>query len=690
MKEQKGFYQLGFLAVAALLFLFSCSDAREQYDRSNNVDPFLDDSNNDSFVANSSELKDADKVEVASNLNPLIIADKNQVEAYLKSLGIVGTGNVETEGGEQFSGLLSTFEEDERVRLNSVKPVEYETGSIAGITMKTTFSQSKAILSTPTVFQTDSGPIYVYKEGLYIYWRENEPRLPMLIWGTNDYRGELDTKDPELKTIYIGKSIAEHFGPEEELGRSYLRRLYNAIHSKPADFNCFETKKKDCDIRYFAESRTILFMMPKLVIAVAVDETKQIADMRIVRDDTTGNQDTPFDLIKGMFQGEEGSIALGQTYGEFLNFHDGRTTDFIDPYANSMSLRYGDAYTSTTKKDHRRDYIVPDLDETLRTFAVVGNFEQPIVLDGQQINIALDKEAKTLTVERGGEPAEGSRFSQMTLKVGLDKNQGLKDLQIQMMDDMRALISSSLINERGVVGYQTSGRFFVQDSDYLRDYVLVYDQATNQGKSIYFSMDRIQGNFNVLQTSLLDSPLNKLLDNAFFNEISVEKGVPLQNVGQFRLGDSIELDSIDYGKEEVTVKIDGLIERVSFSEDVIFKTIPSLTAGEFLEVNTDMVSPTDFPLSFYLEGNTIKAIRFSTSHDKPLNLTCGDTSTQVFFGSQDRVVEQELLALSGKCQVTREFSTNGSNLLSKIYLPEMNLILNFDNNDFVSVTTYKN
>ena len=142
---------MGIILAAALTFLFSCSDASDQFDRADNVQP--------------------------ANADEATVVTQDTVTA----LNFVGSGNAVTTGGAITADQLSTEEEDRRIRENRVKPIAYTDGDISGINLKTTFEEASDILSTPEVFNTDSGPLYVYDEGIYIYWRDNNPRYPELI-----------------------------------------------------------------------------------------------------------------------------------------------------------------------------------------------------------------------------------------------------------------------------------------------------------------------------------------------------------------------------------------------------------------------------------------------------------------------------------------------------------------------------
>lgn len=667
MKEKKGFCQLGIILAAALTFLFSCSDARDQFDRTDNVQP-----------------RNADGATVVN-------------QDTLTTLDFVGTGNAISSGGSNTTGQLSTEEEDRRIRENRVKPIVYEDGSIAGVNLKTTFEQASDILSTPEVFGTDSGPLYVYGEGVYIFWRDNAPRYPELIIVTGDYEGNLDTKNDEFGNLFIGKNIADMYGPEEELGESYMKGLYNVLHGENAEFDCRAARR--CDIRYFEESNAILFMLPKLIMRVSSDR-KEIADMRIILDESSGEQNAPFDIIRGSFNSPTGDVlSLGQTYGDLLEFQN-VSTEFIDPTTNGMNARYGNVFNITTRSDFDRDYKIPTNDEVLKAFYLTNDFENVFLINGEVLSYTFSEDERTFSLQRG--EFEGSE--PMVMKVGFDKNKGLKELQIPFLDDLRNIIMEGMTDLPGMKGYTSTGRNFIKDTDYMRNSVYQYDPLTNTGKAVFFSMDRIQGNLSFIETDLLDSEFNRMIGEAYFTPKSVSPENKMTAHGDFKFGDIVEFENLDATKETVTIKMNGMTERVGVDESTIFKKVTT-TEGKFLEREVMTVGASNFPLTLILEEkafpkqvgqevvevmkNVITGISFSLSHDQAFAVSCGQQSVDLFFGSSDTKILESLESLTA-CQKVMEYSTDGANQLETIYLPELKIMLNFNKNDFSSVTTYEN
>lgn len=667
VKEKKGICQLGIILATALTFLFSCSDSREQFDRTNNVQPQTGDG--------------------ATVVN----------QDTLSTLNFVGSGNKISAGGSNTTGQLSTEEEDRRIRENRVKPIMYDEGSISGINLKTTFEKASDILSTPEVYSTDSGPLYVYGEGIYIFWRDNAPRYPELIIVTGDYEGNLDTQNADYGKLFIGKSIAELYGPDELLGEGYMKGLFNILHNKEEGFDCMAARR--CEIRYFEESNAILYMLPKLILRVSSDR-KEIADMRIILDESSGEQNAPFDIIQGSFISPEGtSLSLGQTYGELLAFQK-KPTEFIDPTTDGMNARYGKVYNVTTRSDYDRDYKVPSNEEVLKAFYLTNDFENVFMINGEVLNYTFSEEDRAYSLQRGS--FEGSE--PMIMKLGFDKNKGLKELQIPFLDDFRNIILEGMTELPGMKGYSSSGRNYIKDTDYMRNSVYQYDPITNTGKAVFFSMDRIQGNLSFIETDLLDSEFNRMIGDAYFTPKSVDLRAGLTSHGDFNFGDIVEFEKLDSTKETVTIKMNGMSERVNIDEHAIFRKV-TLTEGKYIEREVMTVSPSNFPLTLILEKkafpqqvgdqvtevmkNVVTGISFSLSHDQAFSITCGAQNVELFFGQSDVKTLETLEGLSS-CQKVMEYSTDGANQLETVYLPELKLMLNFDKNDFASVTTYQN
>ena len=89
------------------------------------------------------------------------------------------------------------------------------------------------------------------------------------------------------------------------------------------------------------------------------------------------------------------------------------------------------------------------------------------------------------------------------------------------------------------------------------------------------------------------------------------------------------------------------------------------------------------------EDYAVQGISFSTSHDRPFTMKCGTETVSLNFGSSDAQVVQQLANFKS-CVSVRENSTDGAEMLETIHFPELKLMLNFDENEFASVTIYKN
>ncbi|MBT3236017.1 MAG: hypothetical protein HN353_08710 [Bdellovibrionales bacterium] len=662
MKKKNGFWQFTLTMVLISGLFFSCSKARDQYER-----------------GGAGENSNGTASKTGSNLEGTL-ADSN---ATLLAFDPVGSGNRATTGGATGSGNLSTEEEDRRVRENRVKPIDYNTGFAAGITMTTTFEQAADILSTPRV----SGDWYVYNEGIYVLWRENAPRYPNLIWVNSSYEGRLVTGNQEIGDLFIGRKVADQdFGPESELGEQFLIKLFNFFHNMDADYNCIATTR--CEIRFFAESNAILWMMPRLILNFSSDR-KEIADMRVRMDDSSGEQNAAYDVLNGSFKSTAMDItfSLGQNYNDLVSFQ-GSTSDFIDPSTNSMYVRYGNVYNVLSRSDYSRTYKIPLKTEVIKGFALGGDFENDLSINGAPIFFALDESGVSYTLSHtvfeGGMPLQ--------MKTGFDKNKGLKSLQFKFMAEFEAMLMGALDLALGFVGSSTWGVNYFKDTERMETSIYQYDFITNEGKLIYFQMDRIQGNLSWIQTSQLISPFNKMTAGAYFNAHETSKNSPLTSVGEYTFDQKVRLLDLDRALETVTVEIAENVERAGITERAILKTVP-IGEGKFLEQEVVVVSPSDFPVTLLLvkteEDYAVQGISFSTSHDRPFTMKCGTETVSLNFGSSDAQVVQQLANFKS-CVSVRENSTDGAEMLETIHFPELKLMLNFDENEFASVTIYKN
>ncbi len=106
--------------------------------------------------------------------------------------------------------------------------------SFAGISMQTTRSESKAVLSEPT-FSTDSG-IDVYAEGFNLTWGEGVNPVPTRVMIFKDYRGSLKLPMP-YGEVKIEESLVEKIGDDPKLEK-FTRILAQAFAGKDGTYDC--------------------------------------------------------------------------------------------------------------------------------------------------------------------------------------------------------------------------------------------------------------------------------------------------------------------------------------------------------------------------------------------------------------------------------------------------------------------
>lgn len=129
---------------------------------------------------------------------------------------------------------LSIEENIARQNSNRLKPIVFGQ-SFAGISMKSTRNESKAILSEPN-FSTDTG-LDVYGEGIHITWGEGLNPVPKSVRIFTDYQGPL-----ELPAPYPSVPLKESLGKALETDpdrRILTKTLARTFGGKDATYDCF-------------------------------------------------------------------------------------------------------------------------------------------------------------------------------------------------------------------------------------------------------------------------------------------------------------------------------------------------------------------------------------------------------------------------------------------------------------------
>ena len=236
---------------------------------------------------------------------------------------------------------LTEQEKKDKIRNNSLMPIDYKSASIGNISMKTEHDEALSILNK----DMQMGQRVFYEENLMVIWREDSPRVPHMIAALNGYQGKMDFGS-KVGHRAIGESFQDQFSKgikdiqKDEKAISFITELYKYLEE--SEENCLETHK--CQLAINPQGTYIMFVMPKMVLLFGNNERRQLVQIAISRNEKPGCFSQPFDMLNTQFfcgVSEDGvfiTIKLGEGYKEVIQ------KSGIDPmlpinYGNSVLIQ---------------------------------------------------------------------------------------------------------------------------------------------------------------------------------------------------------------------------------------------------------------------------------------------------------------------------------------------------------------
>lgn len=139
-------------------------------------------------------------------------------------------------------GQVNAGENAERAMRNRKESVMWG-DTAAGISFRTTYSESVDILSTPIGV---SGTFHYYAENVRIAWSQEGKRNPQLIVVDNGYLGRIVMPD-SVGMVKMGDSFSRYFTNSDPQAEQLLIKLGQFFEKKPSTFNCLALNV--CSIR---------------------------------------------------------------------------------------------------------------------------------------------------------------------------------------------------------------------------------------------------------------------------------------------------------------------------------------------------------------------------------------------------------------------------------------------------------
>lgn len=596
--------------------------------------------------------------------------------------------------GAFISPLKVTRDEGSIAKENSKKDIVYGVGA-AGITFDTTQNESLVLLSDPVVVTDDN--IGVYNEGMYVFWRTQDPTVPTLIWLTKDYLGKLRVGG-EIGDLKMGGDLSSFFSESSPQGENFINILYRTLEKMPTDFDCL--KEKICQIKDF--ETYYLYISPKMMILVSKDR-HLIADMRLKNNTEKGFLDNKFDILSEVIlvPEEEGrEITLGQTWEE-LEENIGKK-GLTNVTRTSFYKNFGGIYLVLSKSSYDRDYKGPKGYEVLKSLYFSTGFEKEFVIGGKSILLNT--------------PTDGPAFFKLAEEGLLEENKpklklkmGLKGSQESMVSSLTDIIYEEIKkkNPKNLIFKTLSGFYNEAKEKDLTGFIL--NMATDRKSASYvsFELANSTGNFNSLEVSRITDPINQMVMKELDKDVvfKTSENQKLSSLSGYSLGQVLTVENIDKGREEADL-VYNIGEEVNRSR-IYFNPKGILygmygTDGKSIPHSVSVITTGDLPVTLYMVPKKDSADKFivtgirSTQIYAEVNGLCDLTlplkigiSTKEYRNSFRKAhVKKTSEDSSFECNFQNKISTDGNGELFKVYFPDHKAAINFEDKELTSITIY--
>ncbi|MGB0453435.1 MAG: hypothetical protein ACPGJV_06945 [Bacteriovoracaceae bacterium] len=609
------------------------------------------------------------------------------------------TPNTKTKG---FDDSVDAQKDYEKAVNNSKKDIIYEVGA-AGLSFDDTMEDAQSILSVAD-FTVDNGGTMVsgYKEGVTVYYRKQDPKVPVFMWLDKNYLGEMKIGG-EIGNLRMQSDISAFFNTSTSPnGELFVNKFYSAVENKEDGFDCIAAGA--CGIKQF--EKYYLFIIGKAYFLVSKDR-KLIADIRLANSQDAGDFLTSVDILNGEFLiPEKEGIKVGATY-EFIKSNT-KSTGFMNTQRASFSLDIEDVNLGFSKSQFDRDYKKPSAEETLNYFYLLPNFTNPIpTADGEVINevilgkskLVISKDLASGKTVVGTVPAtadlNGLSASPFTLKPKLEAADQIdfvksfvKTLktQIEMQTSYKVLTKiENLFDTKSDKSYSIS--------------VEAVDEQMGKGFGIYSQFNTLLSEFGYLYYGkLTKETINKKVLAGMLSDIDFSGASALTSFAGFDIGEAVAISDIDNAREEATYTLGEETQRVAFSKnDLQFGVYDGLTK-ETHAVSSVSVSDLGVGLSLKkLADGGFKVSEISTnSFMGEIKGLCGymgssASEAPIKAGMSDMAMSEVVKnKLSADCNVIVYKKGDGSGRIGSIYFPDYRLKLLFGSRELKTISIYSN
>lgn len=513
----------------------------------------------------------------------------------------------------ELNGVGSAQEEELKLE-NIRKPIVYGVGA-GGITMDTTYDESKTLLTPPFRGPYENGAT-LYNEQLYVVWKNEGDRKPQIIIPIKGYLGKMDGGQfgpLDFQTKFLD------YKPDGQKGAARLiQDLFVQFEKvEDASYNCLQAGS--CTLIYGAENQpNFVMVFPGAVLLMAKEEF-QIAEIRIIRNVNPGLLANNLDLLTGdILVPGQSAFQLGhdkKTIFDRLEASPVKSSPEV--YIQTDSLVY--AWNGVYLIFHRNNYGV-DVTEAEPTDVNIGVQVTPVdpaylTLAGKRILMTQTPDDIDFALEMMPNPDTQDMdevvYSETEVESKLKMNTKVpKESSMLFAKKFAEFLSRELANDYDKVRYRIWG--FQNTAKVNKDITVslsAYNEGSLQGVSVNFEVSEEQQKMNFMSISLMDPAYaafskvvlpqaeenltRKMTEQNLVNEITGDPVMdmvlkqPMTKVAKspvftellgFKLNDLVKLEDIDaLGRKEATISylsgsddLGEIKERGGFIDEGVF------------------------------------------------------------------------------------------------------------------------
>jgi hypothetical protein len=609
-----------------------------------------------------------------------------------------------------FVSNLSQDELNARTRRNSRIPVSYGEGA-AGISFNTSLTEANELLDL------DVGPLAdgraFYKEGMLIYWNNNQTRKPEQFILFNDYLGELPVPK-KYGTVLMPTEMKNFFTEDDPKGEEMLRDFYNFYEGTAEDYDCVA----DGSCSAITNSELIVHILPGMILLYSRDVRKSLIQIKVFPSLAAGRLQNPFDLVQKTFhlpvadavEAGANRIPLGLSWGEFKQ-RAGIDYEMFENYLDGFLQRLNGVGVFTTRSNFDRDYQIPADDEKVSSIGLSTGFTSEFVANEKPIWVVKYPETKTVEViisenhpdSDSGVVDPGQNAEVFRLKPKMPELANDKTLQVNFVKAFNEALSEQVQqvappSHLDNVFSRVFGEHNRRGNRIMSGVVQQWNAEIQQSLRWNFSLEEENANFNVEVTEV-STEFRKLIMPLFGRDLDVGE----RELLGLSLGSVVTIEGVDLAKGEADVTVisengDAITDRAPYLAELLFEFLEASegsTAKNFAEVNRVSLSEGGVKLLLQpLPGseNQQVVVGITGLPYGEIKGLCGLRDFAVKVGQLDTLVSEGLkdaVEQEGvRCRYQQKMSGDSDERIVQLEFPDQGIRLNFENRALSEILTY--